>query len=214
MKLAVISSCYGDFDRLVEPPEQSVDVAEWVMVTDNASRVPAGWRVVEQRRDWCHPRFAAKHAKALPFDYTDADVAIWIDAGARILSPRFAEVMVDALGDWGEVACWVHPERDTAIDEAELCLGIGKYHGMDMVGQVNRYHREDFYDDTALYATGCIVWRRECSHAAGEMWLAEQLRWGVQDQISFPYVLRCYGVQVRPLPQSLWRNEWVSWTGH
>lgn len=209
MSVAVVSSCYGQIDEIVAPPWQTFTPNEWVMVTDE-SDVPDGWRTVRQARAWAHPRFAAKHAKCRPFDYTDADVAIWLDSGARILSDRFVVECLTALGG-DDVACWSHPQRSTMRSEAELCMGIPKYAGMAMVDQVDSYN----VIDDKLYATGCIVWRR-CSlvERIGAEWIAQQLRWGVQDQVSFPYVLRKFGVTPKPLPGGLYNSGLVAWTAH
>jgi hypothetical protein len=207
--VAVVSSCYGNIDEIAVPPFQSFAPNEWVMVTDE-SDVPDAWRTVRQPRAWAHPRFAAKHAKCRPFDYTDADVAIWLDSGARITSERFVLECLTALGD-GDIACWSHPQRTRMRDEADLCMGIPKYAGMAMTQQVDSYN----VLDDVLYATGCIVWRRSAlADRVGSGWIAEQLRWGVQDQVSFPYVLRKFGVTPKPLPGGLYTSGLVQWTAH
>jgi hypothetical protein len=207
VNVAVVSSCYGGIDQLVSPPPQLVDADEWVMVHDLAV-APQPWRSVREARGWAHPRFAAKHAKCQPFDYTDADVAIWLDSGARI-SPSFVGECVKALGD-ADVACWPHPHRTTILEEAIESKPIPKYAGMDVFGQVDSYG-----EPAGLFATGCIVWRdTETNRHLGAAWLSEQLRWGVQDQLSFPYVLSKFGVTPNPLPGGLYNSGLVTWTGH
>jgi hypothetical protein len=208
VKVAVVSSCYGAIDQLVSPPPQLVDADEWVMVHDLAL-APQPWRSVREVRGWAHPRFAAKHAKCQPFDYVDSDVAIWLDSGARITSVTFVAECVKALGD-ADVACWPHPQRATIYEEAAVSAPIPKYHGMDVFGQV-----ESYGDPPGLFATGCIVWRNtDTNRRLGAAWLSEQLRWGVQDQLSFPYVLHTHGVTPNPLPGGLYNSGLVTWTGH
>lgn len=209
MMAAVVSSCYGAIDTIATPPPQVVEPDEWVMVHDH-SNVAEPWRAVrESRQHWAHPRFAAKHAKCRPFDYTPAAVAIWLDSGARIISDEFVVACLDALGT-ADVACWPHPQRDTIEAEAVVSSSIAKYEGMAMLKQVSTYGAVP-----NLYATGCIVWRRcAMTEAIGNAWLAEQLRWGLQDQLSFPYVLNKFGVTPNPLPGGLYNSGLVTWTGH
>lgn len=212
MTVAVVSSCYGGVDALLTPPEQSVNVDRWVMVTDQ-DKVPDGWDTVHQPRPWVHARFAAKHAKAQPFDYVDADVAIWLDSGAVITSEHLIETCLNALGD-ADMCLWRHPERSTVTDESTTSAAFGKYVGQHCKQQAEHYVRTGFVDDS-LYATGCIVWRNtKDNHHFGQAWLAEMLRWSLQDQLSFPYVTWKLGVTPHTMPANLWRNPWIRWRGH
>lgn len=211
MTVSVISSCYGGVDVLLSPPTQSVEVDRWLMVTDQGN-VPDGWEILTQPRPWVTPRFAAKHAKARPFDYVDTDVAIWLDSGAVITSEHLVETCLQALGD-ADIALWRHPERNNVFDEATTSAAIGKYTGQHCRAQAEHYLDTGLPD--ALYATGCIVWRRTVRNDRfGQAWLAEMLRWSLQDQLSFPFVAWKLGVTPNEMPHSLWRNPHVKWRGH
>ena len=181
------------------------------MVTDQ-DNVPDGWEQLQQPRPWMHPRLAAKHAKCQPFDYVDADIAIWLDSGAVIKSEHFIEWLLDELGD-NDLALWAHPERGNIWDEATTSAAIGKYQGQHPRQQAQHYLDQDLPD--ALFATGCIVWRRTDQNIAlGRSWLAEQVRWSMQDQLSFPYVAWRHGIKPVRLGHNLWRNPHVKWRGH
>jgi hypothetical protein len=211
MSVAVVSSCYGGVDEILSPPTQDIGVDRWLMVTDD-DREFDGWETLHQPRPWVHGRFAAKHAKAQPFDYVDTDVAIWLDSGAIVTSEHLVSVAVDTLGD-ADLALWRHPERDNVIDEAAVSVTMTKYDGQHCRQQAQCYVDQGLPD--ALYATGCIVWRNnEAARDFGRMWLAEMLRWSLQDQLSFPYVAWKLGVEPNTMPQSLWRNHYVKWRGH
>ncbi len=213
MTVTVISSCYGQFDTILVPPEQTSTVDRWLMVTDDFDGgYDAGWDVLVQPRPWVHPRFAAKHAKAQPFDYTDADIAVWLDAGAVIQSRQTIEWLVDELGDH-DMAMWLHPERNNVYDEATCSAAIGKYEGQHCRQQAEHYQSQGLPD--VLWATGCIVWRNtDANRLLGRMWLSEMLRWSLQDQLSFPYVSWRCGIRPTPLNHKLWRNPYVRWRGH
>lgn len=211
MTVSVVSSCYGGVDVLLSPPTQSVDVDRWLMVTDQ-DNVPDGWEVLTQPRPWVHARFAAKHAKAQPFDYVDTEYAIWLDSGARITSEHLVEMALEALGD-ADVALWRHPERHNVVDESTTSAAMGKYHGQHCQAQAQHYAAQGL--PAALYATGCIVWRNTTTtRDLGRLWLAEMLRWSLQDQLSFPYVAWRLGVEPNLLPGNLWRNPHIRWRGH
>lgn len=211
MNVSVVSSCYGGIDALLAPPSQSVDVDRWVMVTDQAA-VPDGWEIVRQPRPWVHARFAAKHAKAQPFDYVDSEVAVWLDSGARITSEHLIETCLDALGD-ADVAVWRHPERHNIVDESTTSAAMGKYDGQHCKAQAEHYAAQGL--PPSLYATGCVVWRNTIrNYRFGQAWLSEMLRWSLQDQLSFPYVAWKLGVRPNTMPESLWRNPWIRWRGH
>lgn len=211
MSVAVVSSCYGGIDSLKQPPDQSLEPVEWVMVTDSDS-APDKWTYLFQKRDWVSPRFAAKHAKAQPFDYVGTDIAIWLDTGATIKSAEFVADAVASLGD-ADVAMWPHPERNNIIDEAAVSTTMNKYGGQFPNHQAAHYVNQGLPD--ALWATGCIVWRNTPKNvAAGRHWLTEMLRWTLQDQLSWPYVAWNHGLRINPLPQSLWGNRYIQWTGH
>lgn len=211
MSVAVVSSCYGGVDVLLTPPPQSVHVDRWVMVTDQEN-VPDGWEVIHQPRPWVHPRFAAKHAKTQPFEYVNTDVAIWLDSGAVITSEHLVEVALETLGQ-DDIALWRHPERNDVWSEATTSAAMGKYNGQHCREQAEHYRSQGLPD--ALYATGCIAWKNTIrNYRFGRAWLAEQLRWSLQDQLSFPYVAWRMSVTPNEMPYSLWRNPYVKWRGH
>ena len=212
MTVTVITSVYGEYDPLTEPVEQTVDV-DWVCVTDRQQHCPP-WRVIVEPRPHMHPRMAAKVAKCLPWRYTDADVVIWLDASAVIVSAQFVTMCLSHCPPGG-MAQWEHPERDCIYDEAVVSASMSKYAGQNLEGQCAAYRRRGFPEHAGLWAAGCIVRRKDPLHEAfGGLWLAEQLRWTYQDQISEPWVMWLTDTKPEPLPESLWANRWVVFQGH
>lgn len=211
--VAVVTSCYGDYDHLLPPPEQTVE-CEWVAVLDRRQPDLVGWRQVVEPRDHLHPRMAAKVAKCRPDLYSQASVLIWLDAGAMILSSGFVEMCLDALAGH-DVAQWVHPERSDIFDEAIVSVGMAKYAGQSVIEQAETYISSGRYArHSGLWATGCIAYNAWTPPVTGERWLAEQTRWTYQDQLSWPAVVADQDVRVGSFPQSLWANEWVSFRAH
>lgn len=211
--ITVVSACYGAYDQPIAPPEQDIDV-RWVMVTDGAVPVPEPWEAIYEPRPHLHPRMAAKVPKCLPFEYAETDVAIWLDASAQILTTSFVRTVAETLAD-GDIAQWVHPQRDCIHPEADVSASMAKYEGQPVHEQVAHYRKIGHPDQFGLWATGCMAWRITWTASdAGREWLAEQVQWTYQDQLSWPAVVRWNDLDIRPLPGGLWDRQMVQFRGH
>jgi hypothetical protein len=214
MTVTVVSACYGGYDAPAVPLEQDVDV-RWVMVNDGTVEVPAPWKSVVEYRSHLHPRMAAKIPKCLPYRYSGGvGPVIWLDASATIRRHDFVSECVAVLGD-GDVAQWVHPQRDCIVPEADVSATMGKYTGQPVQDQVAHYVKRGHPLNSGLWATGCMVWRRDGrAWHAGRSWLIEQNKWTYQDQLSWPVVVRAHELDVRPMPGSLWDQQRLTFRPH
>jgi hypothetical protein len=210
--IALVTSIYGDYDTLEDPPEQD-GVDEYIAVVDRPYDGCSLWRQVIEPRPHQHPRLAAKVAKCRPDLYTDAPFTVWIDGSARL---RHQGVAFWAAAHLGEpIAQFVHPERDDFHAEAEVSAGIEKYKGQTCLEQAGTYRKDGMPDKFGLWATGLIVRNHQALPVRfGNQWLVEQLRWTYQDQISEPYLLWRNGIDVSPLPGYLWNNDHVGFGAH
>lgn len=213
MSIALVTSIYGDYDQLVDPPEQVGDV-EYVAVVDRVHDGVERWRQVVEVRDHIHPRLAAKVAKCRPDHYTDADVTVWVDGSVRVKTAGFARWAASYVHD-DEIAQFPHPDRHDVAAEANLSLQMPKYHGLPLRDQVAWYRAMGLPRPSGLWATGVIVRGQFDGFAEfGDGWLAEQMRWSWQDQISEPWILDLFGLSPAPLDGNLWRNEHVRFADH
>jgi Protein of unknown function (DUF616) len=216
MTVTVLSAAYGGYDIPWTQPEQDCDV-RWVMVTDGTIDVPAQWEHIVLPQPAVHPRLAAKVPKCLPWNYAapSDQAVIWIDASAQIMTADFVSTCVDVL-DGGDVAQWVHPQRDCILPEADVSATMLKYQGLPVRAQAEHYIREGHPENYGLWATGCMVWSvaSVASVAAGAEWLSEQYRWTYQDQLSWPTIVRRHNLDVRPLPGGLWDRTYLTFHGH
>jgi len=209
--VALVTSIFGDYDSLVDPPEQE-GVDEYIAVVDRHHDGCSRWRQIVEPRPYLHPRMAAKVAKCRPDLYTDADVTVWIDGGARLLHEG---AIAWAVGHGGIIAQFVHPERDDISAEADTSFPLRKYEGQQIIEQAAHYKKQGLPDHWGLWACGFIVRHtKSLGHRLGNYWLAEQLRWSWQDQISEPYLLWRNMLRPVPLDGSLWSNPHVRFTGH
>jgi hypothetical protein len=207
VKITVVSSLYGAYDAPMAPVEQDT-ACDWVMVTDRPPLIrghphPWPWKVIEEPRPDLHPRLAAKVAKCRPDLYTDADVTVWVDAHFRIIHPGFVSWAVRSLGR-AHLAQLAHPTRRSLTTEAALSQTLPKYRGMALVAQAAHYLEAGYPDTWGLWAAGLIVRRTSPQiQQFGDAWLAEQIRWTVQDQLSEPPLLYWHGLDVATLPGPL-----------
>lgn len=212
MTVTVLTACYGGYDTLVSPPSQSVE-CRWVAVTDGTCNVPEPWEQIVEPRGHMHPRLAAKVPKCLPYLYAWGPV-VWLDASAWLKTGDTIERLVAAAGD-AYLAQWEHPDRKAITGEAAVSAMMRKYEGQPVREQAAQYVAQGHPDSWGLWATGAMVWPDpKVLRGFGEAWLAEQVRWTYQDQISEPYVLRQWGVNVAAIPGNLWRNDMIGWGRH
>ena len=193
----VYTAVFGGHDNLVAPEAQYVD-ADWICVTDDPTLIPpAPWRAVLLTPDhpamaYPHPRMRTVWAKCLPWQFTDDDTTVWIDASHQVTSPDFLGEAIAAAPSG--FATYAHPDRDCIYDEAEAShrLQPAKYHGLPLVAQVEHYRTLGHPEHWGLYAVGTIV--RDCTselvRTLGVLWLAECERWTYQTQLSLPHVCR------------------------
>jgi hypothetical protein len=179
--------------------QSDVDV-EWVYYTDDPGLdVPEPWeRRLVDRIDR-HPNMAAKWWKTHPSPATvDGGYAIWVDASMEITNPLFASAAIGSL-DGAPIAVWRHPRRACVYDEVDASLGAeaqgGRYATLPLREQAAAYRREGYPERAGLYACGTIVWTDDAL-LLGDAWWRECVRWGYQDQVSFPVV--CWREGIKP----------------
>lgn len=215
MKVATICSVYGSYDSLKELPEQTVPF-EQILVSEIHDGSNRG--VFVEPRPHCHPRLAAKHAKCLPFEYTDADVVVWVDGSIQVTSADWLDFLIkESAGS--PISQYPHPQRDDILDEADASLPMTKYSGHRLHAQAHHYLSLGHPRNWGLWSTGVIVYRKDAIgsntlDAFGKTWLTEQVRWTYQDQISEPYVLRTLGLRPRTINDNLYDSPFLTLHAH
>lgn len=210
MNCAVITAVYDRYDNLAEFLPQTVPTEALVITEDPTFRAD-GWNTVWEERPGLHPNRAAKIPKLVPWEYTDADFVIWIDASFRIVSPDF----VEDIAALGTLSQFDHPWRDCIYDEVEASVHP-KYAGEPMRAQVDTYRAAGHPKHWGLWATGVIGRHRTAIvEEMGERWLTEIDRWSFQDQLSQPFVLRELGIRPERIPGVYMHgmNPWIGYEG-
>lgn len=208
MRVALVSACYGAYDPIRALPEgHGFDDA--VFVTDSKDVATEGWRVVVEPSEEA-PRLAAKRPKMMPWLYTDCDAAVWLDASFEVVDSGFSK-WVRPLLEANDFIVWTHPEGRFGIEqEAPVCWDWPKYAGYDMRGQLAAYMADGMPERWGLFACGTVGWRfTEEAQRLGELWLEENRRWSIQDQVSLPYLLWREGKRFGVWPANEYQNPFV-----
>lgn len=211
----LVSAVYGGYDQPRPLPwDHGFDAA--VLVTDAPAFV-AGWDVVVDPRPGVHPRRAAKDAKCLPWDVVDDPDVLWLDGAFEVLPGLRGVVDEHLAASASGLVAWRHPSgRVDAYQEADFSRGVPKYQGQDFGAQIASYAAAGMPDGWGLWEVGMLARRRsDAVEGMGEAWLAEVDRWGVQDQVAFPFAAWSCGL--RPdewRGSSHWDCGWVRWHSH
>lgn len=212
--VAIVSSVYGGYDTLQPTlPQEGLSV-DWVFVTDMLPENAYDWRVVLEPKPHLHPNRAAKRAKLVPWEYTDAPMSVWIDGNFRVQSTTFAR---EALAFAHPIAQFNHPWRQCLFHEAICTMAVGKYADQVPIIEAQSEHYRDMGhpDEWGLWATGVIA-RRHTKEVVdlGWQWLAEVHTWSIQDQVSQPYVLNRIGLRPELFPGDYFSSPWLAYEGH
>lgn len=211
--VSLMTAIYGGHDSLKPLPEAH-GFGDAVCVTDDPSISAHGWRVVLSPVD-AAPRLAAKAPKMLPFDFVKTEVAVWIDGAFEVTGDGFRDFCLDALGD-KDVVVWDHPEdRDCLYREAAYCQDWSKYSANPIREQTAHYRAEGMPEGFGLWACGAIVWRNtERAQEFGRAWYAENQRWSIQDQVSFPFLVWKLEPRLAVFPAHEFENPYLRWHAH
>jgi hypothetical protein len=210
---AIVTAIYGGFDVLRPlPAGHGFDVA--VCVTDDVTLAADGWTMLVVPSGES-PRLAAKRPKMLPFDFVDADVAVWLDASAQVVDVGFRDWCVAAV-EGADLVAWDHPEdRDCLFAEVDYCWSWPKYRDYPLREQAEFYRAAGMPAGFGLWACGTLVWRNTAeSRKFGSRWLTECERWSIQDQVSLPYLLWALKPKFRVFPGHEFNNRWLKWHEH
>ncbi len=210
--MIVYTSIYGQYDQLRPHPEHP-GVEVWVCFTDDPDLKCDGWDVVVEPPRFPHPRLSAKWRKCHP---PVANRTLWIDGSIDLHNLGLVDAVNERLDDF-PVTMFTHPWRDCIYDEVEASRPMPKYRdlGAAMYQQVGHYRAHGWPEHGGLWAS-TVIGRRGSPEvvAMGAAWFAHCETFTYQDQLSLPYLLRAYDLEVGPLPYALHQNPWYVWQPH
>ena len=215
MTVSLFTAIFDRYDT-PKPLPDGHGFDEAIMFVDNSVKPAEGWSS-RFHNNIVHPRLDAKRPKMMPFNFTNADICVWIDGSFEIVDIGFKDFCVDALGD-KDFIVWQHPDiaiRDCLYKEAQFCQDWPKYKNQPIREQVEFYRSEGMPENFGLWACGTIVWRNtEMAKAFGEEWFMQNQRWSIQDQISFPYLVWKMQPNFGVFPDHEYDNRFINWVKH
>lgn len=196
----VYTAIAGNYDERLQPHPDILGVDFIAFVDDDRLKGREDYQVVLLEKV-PNPRLAAKYPKIIGHEaLKDYSATIWIDANMEIVSPNFVEEALRDLGPDG-FTLHSHSYRDCLYEEAEFAATMPKYAGQPLFEQCEHYRRRGFPRHGGLWS--CASMARAKSKALDDLmwdWMAEIERWSLEDQVSFPFVLREHKMTPQPWP--------------
>ena len=151
--------------------------------------------------------------KLVPQEY---DYYVWVDSKFTLLDGWIKGVL-DMIKEGGcfDMAVCAHSERASIKSEykymerymrkgsANLC---SKYILADLHRQIHDYLSDSSFKDDSLYECGFMIFSRAVLEHKDflEMWYAHNYYYSIQDQLSLPYLINKYSINLYPLPYSVY----------
>lgn len=156
-----------------------------------------------------HPRLAGKIPRMLAWEiHPGYDYYLWMDLRFSMTRPDAVGWFLDQLGDH-DAAFFRHRYRMSIKEELDFVLSgmragneylLERYAGEDMERQVESYLGDPTFNDTLLIESGAFIYSSRIVQDARsnvmKEWFHQNCRWSVQDQLSLPYVLHQFDVDV------------------
>jgi hypothetical protein len=233
-KIAIYTAIFGDFDELKPPAPQDVECDFFCFTDAPLPKAVGAWRTIQVRRDPAvHPRMQSKWFKTMSHEVFPRgrlgwrwawagriykrpryDATIWCDGSMQIKGATMARDISGLLHDHS-FAMFKHPDRDCIFEEA--AASPAKKYGLALTEQVETYRAAGTPPHGGLYAGGFIGRKLPASLKLIEFeraWWAENLKWGPQDQLSFPHLVRQRDVPVATIPAHLRNNPYFDLVPH
>jgi hypothetical protein len=206
-KIAVITGIFGNYDD-VPPVPNGFDDA--VLVSDKP--IDSNWRnvVIEKVET---PRLTSKIPKFRPELFTKCESSVWVDASMRDEKNWLIGAVKEKLAVH-DLVFFRHPQRSNVLAELLASLEVDKYLDQPIVEQVHHYQTEGFPDSLGLWAGGVIARNHSPLNAKlGELWMIENRRWSIQDQLSLPYLIWRLNLQVGNFDEDQYAGP-LKWIQH
>ncbi len=214
--IALVSANFGGIDAINRfPPVPGVDT---FFYTDAEALAAAD------------PEAAASWGRIIVPDYPRHDFAPRLDSSVQFRDASILLREAERLGPLGphqRLALVPHPERNTVREEYEYILQeiandrpYGEYFRV-------RYAEEKMTEQMAFFADR--GWSLDATLWCGTVWLIENneaiarcwdgwwdqnLRYGMQDQLSLPVMLDAFGLEPQALPLHVEKNEYWERAAH
>ena len=193
MKIAVITSNFGNFDAIKQLPKQTIKYDRFYYDEKN-SPYPA--HTIDNR-------LAAKIFKIMPHKILpDYDVYIWIDGNVEIKRDNFVNEITTHLGK-NDFCISPHPFRKNIYEEAEFIINSIKADSKYLSG---RYSIEPIQREIEHIGSGlkdlyyCGIFARRNDPIVNQMcesWFMDNVLWTNFDQLNFISNINKYHLNIK-----------------
>jgi hypothetical protein len=198
-KTVVVSASLGGFDKQFQNVPQSVPHDFHLFTDEN----------FPPRDKSMSPRLQAKIPKCFAFELLPGyDAYLWLDGNLRFPHPESLRYYLDALEGY-DLVVLRHPNRPNIRQEVRYTRKginqqsnyiLSRYPGEFLKEQYEVIEKDKRYVDDLLVIGGIFLYRNTPQvQAMLKEWFYYQTRYIVQDQISFPYVIKNSGVKYNVL---------------
>jgi hypothetical protein len=196
MKIAVITSNMGAFDKNYETTEQSISADFYRFGDDN----------FPIRKNAMTPRLQARIPKMFGWQMIPGyDFYIWYDSSLAVTSKDMASWFLEQLGD-ADAVFLKHPDRNTVCEEAEFIKQkvkekhwylFPRYENELIDEQINELSEPTGYKDNLLIASTTFMYRNNVlAHDLMKEWWYHTSRYHIVDQLGLPYAIYRSGCKV------------------
>lgn len=221
MSIAVLTANLGNFDKQIDPVEQSVPFDFYRFTDEN----------FPPRYCSMTPRLQARIVKMFGWQMIPKhDIYIWVDSSCALLNKDsvkwLTEQMTDDQGEYSmgeqfDIFLFEHPNRYSIQEEADYlkkrlakkCPYITPRYTNELIDeQLAEIKADKDYVDDRLFASTVIVYRNsEDVFKMMKEWWYHTSRYHSIDQLSLPYVLKKSGCSHRVLVEGYDKTPYITY---
>lgn len=214
-KAVVYTAITNGYDNLKEQPltARTVDFVAFLEKPVESQT----WKCAEVCKDFTDPNRNAKIHKIMPhLFFPDKEYSLWIDGSVNIEFNFSIEKLIEIYLSDCDMALFKHPDRNCIYQEANACIQRKLDNPEVIRRQIEKYTREGYPSNAGL-SECTILLRRHTPQIIklNEMWWNEIKNGSKRDQISFNYVARKLGIELKYFPGHLRKkNYFFAREGH
>lgn len=199
MKRLVYTAVFNGYDRVYPPvvPENGVD---YVIVTDEETTSAPGWRTVKvDTSRFKTPKEANLYHRALIHRILPGyDASLYVDGNIRLLGPSLP-LFEELIARGAAVMMHRHPLRSSVAEEILDVVDNNKIVDYQLVkNELDDYCRDGFPDNVGMGETGVMLknHHHQDLDSSMELWWKLFKKYSTRDQISFPYVVWKFNLDI------------------
>lgn len=212
--IAVVSVNLGGLDKPVVHTPQSFS-ADYYIFTD---------KEMPPREKAMTPRLQAKIPKCFAWQLApDYEYYLWIDGNLKLAHPDTLKYLMENIEGY-DIVTLKHPARPNIRQEVrytrkgikqQSIYVLSRYTNESLLEMYDIVEKDKEYVDDLLVIGGVFLYRNTLAvQAMLKEWWYYQTRYILQDQISFPYVLKKSGIKINVLPDIYDKTPYLTHVRH